>query len=159
VQADLLQNWHQIDDGEGKGALLRISVATVVNVGIGFTPFLDNFAHLGGMLFGFLAGLVLMPQPPAGQQSLTMGQRGLQVVAGILALGVMAVALIVLYTGIDAVGKCHWCSYVSCISTPWWCAGTNARTITTKPFHAESAAAAHVCRRHCVFHHYGCGRR
>lgn len=36
--------------------------ATVLNVVLGLMPYLDNFAHIGGMLMGFLVGLGLLIQ-------------------------------------------------------------------------------------------------
>ena len=35
----------------------------VVNFTIGLCPFLDNFAHVGGFLFGFFAGFVVFVLP------------------------------------------------------------------------------------------------
>lgn len=35
----------------------------VINLGIGILPRIDNFAHIGGFLAGFLIGFVLLPRP------------------------------------------------------------------------------------------------
>jgi len=118
--AELVQNWHEIPEGEGKGAIMQIALMTIINLGMGMTPLLDNFAHLGGFIFGFLAGVVFLPKPKAGKRTLSMQQRGLQVLAGVGAVAAFGAALLVLFTGIDAVGKCEWCSYISCVDTPWW---------------------------------------
>lgn len=48
----------------------------VINLGIGILPHVDNFAHIGGFLTGFLLGFVLMPRPQFGwleQQNLPAG--------------------------------------------------------------------------------------
>ena len=118
--AELVQNWHEIPEGEGRGAIMQIALMTIINLGMGMTPLLDNFAHLGGFIFGFLAGVVFLPKPKAGKRTLSMQQRGLQVLAGVAAVAAFGAALLVLFTGIDAVGKCEWCSYISCVDTPWW---------------------------------------
>jgi len=34
----------------------------VVNIILGLMPYLDNFAHVGGMIMGFLMGLGLLVQ-------------------------------------------------------------------------------------------------
>ena len=39
---------------------------TIINLGMGLTPFLDNFAHGGGFVLGFLAGVALLPKPKPG---------------------------------------------------------------------------------------------
>lgn len=41
-------------------------VIIAINLGIGILPHVDNFAHIGGFLTGFLIGFVLMPRPRFG---------------------------------------------------------------------------------------------
>lgn len=37
-----------------------------INLGVGILPHVDNFAHIGGFLTGFLLGFVLLPRPQLG---------------------------------------------------------------------------------------------
>lgn len=41
-------------------------VVIVINLGIGLFPHVDNFAHIGGFLTGFLLGFVLLIRPQFG---------------------------------------------------------------------------------------------
>lgn len=118
--SDLMQNPHDIAEGEMPKEILRITLMTILNLGMGLTPFLDNFAHGGGFVLGFLTGLVVLPKPKLGQAGLTMQQRGMQVLAGVFAVVFVLAAFVVLYTGVDALEKCSWCSSISCVDTPWW---------------------------------------
>lgn len=119
--SDLLQNWFEVEEGEGAKEIARISVMTILNLGLGLSPFLDNFAHVGGFLLGFLAGVAILPKPkPGGDDGLSMHQKGLQVMSGVAVLALLIASLLVLYTGSDVLARCSWCSYISCVDTPWW---------------------------------------
>lgn len=41
-------------------------VIITINLGIGLFPHVDNFAHIGGFLSGFLLGFVLLIRPQFG---------------------------------------------------------------------------------------------
>lgn len=47
-------------------ALLTILVIVLINLAVGILPHVDNFAHIGGFLTGFLLGFVLLPRPRLG---------------------------------------------------------------------------------------------
>lgn len=47
-------------------ALLTLVVIVVVNLVVGLLPFVDNFAHIGGFVTGFLLGFILLPRPQFG---------------------------------------------------------------------------------------------
>lgn len=70
----------------------------VVNLAVGLLPFVDNFAHIGGFLTGFLLGFILLPRPRFGwleRQSLPADVRVrskykvYQYVLGLLALALL----------------------------------------------------------------------
>ncbi|KAK7327230.1 hypothetical protein VNO80_31595 [Phaseolus coccineus] len=43
--------------------LLTLLVIIVINLGIDILPHVDNFAHIGGFLVGFLLSFILLPRP------------------------------------------------------------------------------------------------
>ena len=43
-------------------ALLSLAFCTVLALAMGLLPFVDNFAHVGGFMGGFLSGLVLLTE-------------------------------------------------------------------------------------------------
>lgn len=44
-------------------ALLTLLFVILINLAIGILPHVDNFAHVGGFLTGFLLGFVLLARP------------------------------------------------------------------------------------------------
>ena len=47
-------------------ALVTLLFVIAVNLAIGILPHVDNFAHIGGFLTGFLLGFVLLMRPHYG---------------------------------------------------------------------------------------------
>ncbi|KAF3433019.1 hypothetical protein FNV43_RR24121 [Rhamnella rubrinervis] len=114
-------------------ALLTLVVIIVINLGIGILPHVDNFAHIGGFLTGFLLGFVLMPRPQFGwleQQNIPAGVRlkskykpyqyALWLLSVVLLAVGFTVALVMLFKGEDGNDHCHWCHYLSCVPTSRW---------------------------------------
>ncbi|GKV04999.1 hypothetical protein SLEP1_g17066 [Rubroshorea leprosula] len=59
-------------------ALFTLLVVVAVNLALGILPRVDNFAHIGGFLTGFLLGFVLLPRPQFGwleRQNLPAGSQ------------------------------------------------------------------------------------
>jgi len=59
-------------------ALFTLVAIIVINLAIGMLPHVDNFAHIGGFLTGFLLGFVLLLRPQFGwleQRRLPAGVR------------------------------------------------------------------------------------
>lgn len=44
-------------------ALLTLLIIIIINLAVGILPHVDNFAHLGGFVTGFLLGFVLLVRP------------------------------------------------------------------------------------------------
>ena len=106
--------------------ILGLSFATLLNVAIGFTPWVDNFMHLGGVLAGLLVGSATFAQAKrdraAGIKSHTRSQecvsRGDLAVQAFLAL-VFVLAL--LWADLrTSFRSCKLCSHINCIPTPMW---------------------------------------
>jgi hypothetical protein len=47
-------------------ALVTLLVVIAINLAIGILPHVDNFAHIGGFLTGFLLGFVFLMRPHYG---------------------------------------------------------------------------------------------
>ena len=47
-------------------AFLSLLVIILINLAVGILPQVDNFAHIGGFLTGFLLGFVLLMRPQIG---------------------------------------------------------------------------------------------
>lgn len=65
--ADIFMNWSLIfsdmvprtdkEKRQHKWVLILLLLDVLINVGIGFLPFVDNFCHCGGLVLGFLMGM------------------------------------------------------------------------------------------------------
>jgi membrane associated rhomboid family serine protease len=61
--ADLIQNWALYKEQKlARRMVCQLTFATVVNLALGLLPFLDNFAHLGGLANGVITGLTVLIQ-------------------------------------------------------------------------------------------------
>eukprot|EP00903_Cladosiphon_okamuranus_P009160 g8753.t1 len=124
--ADLWQNWSINPDRCQMFTVLTI--LTVVNVILGLMPFLDNFAHIGGMLMGFFMGLGLLVQKTeddlGDRLSTRWYQRTLQLVAAVTVPTLLILGLSLLYGRSDPSEWCGWCEKISCVEfppgSPWW---------------------------------------
>ncbi|XP_020114771.1 RHOMBOID-like protein 3 isoform X2 [Ananas comosus] len=58
---ELLTNWTLYT--HKAGALITLLVMIAINLALGIIPHVDNFAHIGEFLTGFLLGFVLLLEP------------------------------------------------------------------------------------------------
>lgn len=129
--ADLLQNWSLYGE-HAKWVLLQLILATIVNLVLGLLPFLDNFAHFGGLCCGMFFGFTLLVQDRYDIWGSRKTRKPYQVVVqgcAIVTIPIMFIVLIlVLYLQVDVSSGCNWCSYISCVPMPpgasdenlWW---------------------------------------
>ncbi|KAL6127103.1 hypothetical protein ACLB2K_075146 [Fragaria x ananassa] len=130
---ELITNWTIYTNKVA--ALVTLLVITVINLGIGILPRVDNFAHIGGFITGFLIGFVFMPRPqfgwleqlnlPAGANANVKSKfKAYQYVLWLLSVTLLivgfTVALVMLFRGENGNEHCHWCHYLSCIPTSRW---------------------------------------
>lgn len=134
--SDILMNWKLIfsDFVNERGSkkrhamiLLFLFLDIVVNCLLGITPFIDNFTHMGGMIFGFLCGMSTMERVSSdffGVEEKRCWSTFKNIFARFFGLiisiaGIMA-ATIILLEGDGVTNPCESCSALSCISFPPW---------------------------------------
>lgn len=117
-------------------ALFTLVVIIAVNLAVGILPHVDNFAHIGGFLTGFLLGFVFLIRPQFGwvsqrhaspaydsapvKSKFKTYQCVLWVISLILVIVGLTVGLVMLLRGVDANDHCSWCHYLSCVPTSKW---------------------------------------
>lgn len=130
--SELLTNW-TIYTNKAAAVATLLSVAAV-NLVLGVLPHVDNLAHIGGFLAGFLLGFVVLMRPHLGwmeRYGLPAGapctarkylayQWTLLAVAIIILLVGFAAGMAMLFRGANANDSCHWCHYLSCVPTARW---------------------------------------
>ncbi|KAJ7553570.1 hypothetical protein O6H91_06G103600 [Diphasiastrum complanatum] len=132
--SELLTNWTVYSNK--CAALSTLIIIIIVNLAVGLLPHIDNFAHIGGFISGFLLGFVILIKPQFGwkahwasarpdveapvKSKHTKYQYVLWIAAFILLLAGYAVAIILLFKGVDVNTKCSWCHYLNCIPTSRW---------------------------------------
>ncbi|KAL7562877.1 hypothetical protein ACA910_000253 [Epithemia clementina (nom. ined.)] len=138
--ANILTNWDVIalrnfrdpNDPAFRG-FPRVTVALVlvtemlVNLIVGLTPYIDNFAHLGGLLYGILFGFPMLSFLDVSGFSLRkfhsqwrhifFTSRALSFIIGAMLFTLTSLSL-ANYDGNEAL--CKNCKYVSCAPFPFW---------------------------------------
>ncbi|KAL3738096.1 hypothetical protein ACJRO7_019601 [Eucalyptus globulus] len=122
--SELLTNWTIYTNKAA--ALFTLLFIVAINLAVGILPHVDNFAHIGGFLTGFLLGFILLIRPQFGwverrAKSKHMGyQYVLLLIALVLLIAGFVVGLIMLFRGENANDHCSWCHYLSCVPTSRW---------------------------------------
>ncbi|XP_010278573.1 PREDICTED: RHOMBOID-like protein 2 [Nelumbo nucifera] len=129
--SELITNWSIYTNKAA--ALLTLVVIVAINLAVGILPHVDNFAHIGGFLTGFLLGFVLLLRPQFGwierhnlpanarvKSKYKAYQYVLWLVALILLIAGFVVGLVMLFKGENGNKHCSWCHYLSCVPTSRW---------------------------------------
>ncbi|XP_058757009.1 RHOMBOID-like protein 1 [Vicia villosa] len=145
--SELITNWSIYD--KRLGTLLTLVSIITINLAVGIFPHVDNFAHIGGFLSGFLLGFVFLIRPQFGwikqrYATSTYNSPALvkskfkiyQCISWLLALILLiagfSVGLIALLSGVDANDHCSWCHYLTCVPTSRWSCNPKNLTCLTK---------------------------
>ncbi|KAE9616605.1 putative peptidase S54, rhomboid [Lupinus albus] len=132
--SELLTNWTIY--ANKFAATLTLIVIIIINLGAGFLPHMDNFAHIGGFFSGFFLGVVFLIRPQykwVSQRNSYFGfvappvnskhkryQSVLWVISFILLCAGFITGTVLLLRGVDLNDHCSWCHYLSCIPTTKW---------------------------------------
>ncbi|KAI5055653.1 hypothetical protein GOP47_0029174 [Adiantum capillus-veneris] len=128
--------------------LSKLVFLVIINVGFGFMPFVDNFAHIGGTLAGFLLGMILLARPqvpwiercsyiiptnfphqqlqvlqqnqPSWKHTRKILQKIVRLIAINLLIAFYAATSALLFKGFDISSKCQICSHLGCMPTSFW---------------------------------------
>ncbi|CAN0881578.1 RHOMBOID-like protein 1 [Linum grandiflorum] len=132
--SELITNWSIY--ANKVAAFITLLLIVVINLAVGILPHVDNFAHIGGFLSGFLLGFVFLIRPQYGwfnkryapigyppgppKSKFKRYQLILWIGAIILIVVGLAVGVAALLRGVDANKHCSWCHYMSCVPTGRW---------------------------------------
>ncbi|KAL2898970.1 RHOMBOID-like protein 1 [Bienertia sinuspersici] len=127
--SELLTNWTIY--ANKLAALLTLILVIILNLAVGVLPHVDNFAHIGGFITGFLLGFILLIRPQFGWVSQKHARPGLSarsnkpkhkpyqyvlwIGAALLLISGMTVGLVMLFRGVSGNDHCTWCHYLSCV--------------------------------------------
>ncbi|CAB3978902.1 inactive rhomboid 1-like isoform X2 [Paramuricea clavata] len=107
---ELVQNWQIIKRPWEN--VLKLGVLTALLIVIGCFPWVDNFAHLGGLMFGTLLGFAFLPYITFGKWD--RRRKIIQIVVSIgLIIAICIVLCIVFF--VDQDSTCAGCHYINCI--------------------------------------------
>ncbi|CAA0829791.1 RHOMBOID-like 1 [Striga hermonthica] len=136
--SELITNWSIY--ANKVAALFTLVIIIAINLAVGILPHVDNFAHIGGFLSGFLLGFVFLIRPQfgwanqryalagyttiSGKPKFKAYQRVLWLLSLILLVAGFTVGLILLLRGVDLNNHCSWCHYLSCVPTSRWSCNT-----------------------------------
>jgi hypothetical protein len=132
--ADVLSNWDLLTITDSKSrerfpygiAIFWLSVDLVASLCFGLTPFVDNFAHLGGFLFGICFGMSLMWRLGTsglfGQTTMARHYRhyAYAVIGAVVATSVLTAMTVLLLESDGRTTVCPRCRYLSCAPFPFW---------------------------------------
>lgn len=95
-----------------------------IGVAIGLTPFVDNWACLGGFVGGILMALGLR-LTYRGLQRFSRWMECIYVAVQVLCFALVALLLTAGCVGLainqKRIGEdCHWCKHLTCVETKWW---------------------------------------
>ncbi|KAH0466246.1 hypothetical protein IEQ34_006349 [Dendrobium chrysotoxum] len=134
ILSELITNWTIYSNKAA--SLLTLLLIIAINLAVGILPHVDNFAHIGGFVTGFLLGFVLLLRPQFGwverhnlpAESLVKSkhkdyQYVLCVIALLLLISGFTVSLVLLFRGVNGNDHCKWCHYISCVPTSKWSCG------------------------------------
>lgn len=134
--ADIILNWKLLfikgehDDGDQRWrhyyAFFWLFFDIIINCLIGLTPFVDNFTHLGGLLYGLCCGISTIERlavaffgASSGKFS-TLRNGVIRFCGLIFSVFLIMVTTILLVESDGVTSPCPSCRYASCVPFPFW---------------------------------------
>lgn len=116
---DLMVHWSLIiSPGRYLAGLL---IGTVIGLAFGMLPGIDNFAHIGGIIGGFIVSMLVVPRTKEGK-SLRYAHAALIIGPPLLVTYlVLCVVFLCVPSLRQLVWGCHWCEYLNCVPLFHWC--------------------------------------
>jgi membrane associated rhomboid family serine protease len=135
--ADIMLNWKLMflvfKDHYGKSAsclkfwcFFWLCADLTINCLFGMTPFVDNYAHMGGLLYGFLLALAMTERlslaffgkgDGCGRKFRTAS---LQVFGYVSVITLLLLSVLLLSRSDGRTSPCPRCRYISCAPMPFW---------------------------------------
>lgn len=138
--SELITNWSHYRSRCGQ--LFQLIVVIGVNLAIGLLPRVDNFAHIGGFVTGFLLGFVILMREqyayvrrrdlldPSMERPVKHRFKPYQLILFLISLLLLiagfAGGFAALYSGVNAYQKCSWCRYLNCVPSSHWVCDANS---------------------------------
>jgi len=98
-----------------------LMIGTVIGLVLGLFPGVDNFAHIGGMIGGFLMSMVIVPRTKEGK-SLKWARGALYSGPPLIALYlILCVVTLCVPAMREVAWECRWCRYFNCLPVFGWC--------------------------------------
>lgn len=88
---------------------MTLSIVVVASLMIGTLPFIDNWSHIGGFVFGLVSAIVFLPYITFGKWDLT--RKCLLLVFAIPSLIIMLIVAFVYFYRVQSIHFCSWCHY------------------------------------------------
>lgn len=107
---ELFQSWQLIT--HPSRALLKMSFIALILFICGLLPYVDNFAHIFGFIYGFLSSLAFLPYVTFGKWDLR--RKRIQVIVALAMLIALTAAGCVLFY-VEQEFNCPGCEYLNCI--------------------------------------------
>ncbi len=88
-------------------------IAIFLYIALGVLPYIDNYANIGGFIFGVLSSFVLVPYITVGKWDRV--KKLCLILLALPVIGFLYLAGFVVFYNLPVSEFCSWCSYIDCI--------------------------------------------
>eukprot|EP00048_Salpingoeca_helianthica_P004004 m.72749 g.72749 ORF g.72749 m.72749 type:complete len:615 (+) comp13002_c0_seq1:3238-5082(+) len=108
---ELFQSWQIVSNAWSE--FFKLGGFSLLLLMVGTLPFIDNWSHIGGFVFGIVSGIVFLPYVTFGDWDLNRKRILLLICIPVLIL--MIVLAFVTFYRLQTTSFCSWCKYLNCI--------------------------------------------
>lgn len=108
---DLIQSWALVDHKALQA--IRVTLSTIIVLGVGTLPWIDNWAHVGGFFVGIVTGFAFLPHMHFSDKDRV--RKALLTIEARVVLLAIFIGLLVTFYLVDSPEFCTWCKYVNCV--------------------------------------------